>query len=168
MDKGEQEKSRIEAQYDKLARRFNELYGEGRERGREAMAAALEKARRQLTELGEFGTARGEELKQYLGRDLDQLLADARQLGDEAREQLHPSRVGAGALASLADVLELTSKALHSLSDRTRKTLAYHTGEVTSAGTLTCQACGQKIHLHKTGHVPPCSKCRGTRFSKGY
>lgn len=167
MDNDEQAKDRIEAQYDKLARRFNELYREGREQGRDAMATALEKARGQLTELGEFSTERGEELKRYLGRDLDQLVAEARQLGDEAREQLHPSRLGAGALASLADALEFTSKALHALSDKTRKTLTYRTGEVTSAGTLTCQACGHALQLRKTGHVPPCSKCRGTLFSKG-
>lgn len=168
MDNEEQVKGRIEAQYDKLARRFNELYREGREQGREAMATALETARRQLTELGEFSTERGEELKHYLGRDLEQLLADVRGLGGEAREQLHPSRLGAGALASLADALAFTSKALQSLSEKTRKKLTYRTGEVTSAGTLTCQACGHTLQLRKTGHIPPCAKCRATLFSKGY
>jgi len=162
------DKDRLTEQYDKLAHRFNELYLEGRSRGRESMSEALEKARKQLTSLGEFSTERGEELKQYLARDLDRTIAEARYLGDEVWGRFHPSRLGAGALSSLASVLEATSNALHSLGDKAHRTLTYKTGEITSAGTLTCQACGQKVHLKETGHIPPCPKCKGTLFHKGY
>jgi len=168
MELSEQEKAKLSQQYDKLASKFNELYLAGKERGQDAMAVALEKAREQMTTVGEFSAEHGEELKQYLARDLDQTIADAQKLGEEAKERLHPSRLGAGALASLATVLELTGNALHSLSVRTKEKLTYKTGEVTSAGTLTCQACGQAVHLKQTGHVPPCPKCSGTLFSKGY
>ena len=168
MENNEQDKSRLAEQYDKLASKFNELYLAGKERGRESMSVALEKANEQLIELGEFGTEQGEKLKQYLSRDLDQTISDAQHLGEEAKERLHPARLGAGALSSLATALELTSNALHSLSDKTKKTLTYKTGEMTTAGTFTCQACGQKVHLKETGHVPPCPKCPGTLFNKGY
>ncbi|MFH2013106.1 MAG: hypothetical protein ABIJ37_10460 [Pseudomonadota bacterium] len=155
-------------QYDMLASKFNELYLAGKERGREAMSVALEKAHEKLTSLGEFSVEQGEELKKYLARDLDQTISDAHQLGEEAKKRLNPARLGAGALSSLAAVLELTSNALRSLGDKTKETLTYSTGEISSAGTLTCQACGQKVHFEKTGHVPPCPKCKGTLFSKGY
>jgi Zn finger protein HypA/HybF involved in hydrogenase expression len=168
MENNDKDKIRLAEQYDKLASKFNELYLAGKERGREAMTVALEKAREQLTELGELGKEQGEELKQYLARDLDQTISDAQHLGEEAKERFHPARLGAGALSSLATVLELTSNALHSLSDKTKETLTYRTGEMTSAGTLTCQACGQKVHLKETGHIPPCPKCNGTLFHKGY
>ena len=168
MENNDQEKGGMERQYDKLASKFNELYLEGKERGREAMDVALENAREQLTALGEFSVEQGEALKQYLARDLDQTIVDAQHLGEEAKERLHPSRLGAGALSSLATVLELTSNALHNLSVKTREQLTYKTGEMTSAGTLTCQACGQKVHLKETGHIPPCPKCNGTLFHKGY
>lgn len=168
MENNDEDKSGLAEKYDKLASKFNELYLEGKERGHEAMTVALEKAREQLTELEEFGKEQGEELKQYLARDLDQTISAAQHLGEEAKERLHPSRLGAGALSSLATVLELTSNALHSLSDKTKETLTYRTGEMTSAGTLTCQACEQKVHLKKTGRVPPCPKCSGTLFNKGY
>ena len=121
-----------------------------------------------MAELGEFSAEQGAELKQYLARDLDQTISDAQHLGEEAKERLHPSRLGAGALSSLATALELSSNALHSLGEKTKKTLTYKTGEMTSAGTLTCKACGQKVHLKETGHVPPCPKCNGTQFNKGY
>ncbi len=168
MELSKEEKAKIAQQYDKLAGKFNEFYLSGKERGRESMAVALEKAREQLTAVGEFSAERGEELKNYLARDLDQTIDDAHKLGEEAKERLHPSRLGAGALASLATVLELTGNALHSLGEKTREKLTYKTGEMTSAGTLFCQSCGQAVHLKETGHVPPCPKCSGTLFSKGY
>lgn len=168
MNKNDQEKDRLAQQYDVLASKFKDLYLSGKERGNEAMAMALEKAREQLTTLGEFSVEQGEVLKDFLRRDLEQTIADAERLGDEAKEKLHPARLGAGALSSLASVLELTSNALHSLFNKTVQALTYRTGEITSAGSLTCQACGQKVHLKKTGHIPPCPKCNGTLFHKGY
>jgi isocitrate dehydrogenase len=168
MDNDNQEKNKLVDQYDKLASKFNELYLAGKERGRESMSVALDKAHEQLASLGEFSAERGEELKKYLARDLEQTISYAQHFGEEAKERLHPSRLSAGALSSLATVLDLTSDALHSLSDKTKKTLTYKTGEMTTAGTLTCQACEQKVHLKETGHVPPCPKCKGTLFNKGY
>ena len=168
MENDDQDKSRLAEQFDNLASKFNELYLAGKERGRESMSVALEKAHEQLAELGEFSAEQGAELKQYLARDLDQTISDAQHLGEEAKERLHPARLGAGALSSLATALELSSNALHSLGEKTKKTLTYKTGEMTSAGTLTCKACGQKVHLKETGHVPPCPKCNGTQFNKGY
>lgn len=168
MKNNDQENSRLAEQYDKLASKFNELYLAGKERGRESMSVALDKAHEQLTVLGEFSAEQGVELKQYLARDLDQTISDAQQLGEEAKERLHPARLGAGALSSLAAALELTGNALRSLSSTTKEALTYRTGEMTSAGTLTCQACGQKVHLKKTGRVPPCPKCKATLFNKGY
>ena len=132
------------------------------------MAVALEKAREQMTSLGEFSSEQGEVLKQYLARDLDQTISDAKQFGEEAKERLHPARLGAGALSSFAAVLELTGNALHTLGEKTKEQLTYKTGEMTSAGTLTCQKCGHQVQLKKTGHVPPCAKCNGTVFTKGF
>ena len=164
----DQNKEKLTHQYDMLAHKFDELYLSGKERGREAMKVALDKAHEQLTALGEFSAEQGEELKKYLARDLEQTISDAKQLGEEAKERLNPARLGAGALSSLANVLELTGNTLHTLSEKTKEKLTYKTGEMTSAGTLTCQQCGHQVQLKKTGHVPPCVKCNGTMFSKGF
>ncbi|MBU2591158.1 MAG: hypothetical protein ABIJ24_00925 [Nitrospinota bacterium] len=166
-NKGE-DKGKLEQKYDLLAKKFNELYQAGKERGGEAMSVAMEKARKQLTSLGELSEEQGEVFKKYLARDLDQTMVDAQRLGKEAKEKLNPARLGAGALSSLATILEFTGSALTTLSDKTKKSLVYKTGEITTAGTLTCQDCGNKIHLKETGHVPPCHKCKGTLFDKGY
>ncbi len=164
----DQDKEKLAQKYDMLASKFNELYSVGKERGQESMSAALEKAKEQLTALGEFSAEQGEELKQYLARDLDHTISEAQKLGEAAKERLHPSRLGAGALSSLAAVMQLTGNALQSLSQKAAESLTYKTGEMTSAGTLTCQECGKEMKLKQTGHVPPCPKCSGTLFKKGY
>lgn len=155
-------------QYDALAARFNKIYLSAKERGHEARIVALDKAKAELVAAKEFTAERGEQLRRYLARDLDQTVDAARELGEAARQRLDPERLEAGALASIAGVLERAGKTMLELSTKTRKPLTCKTGEITSAGTLTCQACGQKLHLKKTGHIPPCPKCKGTAFTKSY
>lgn len=155
-------------QYDALAARFNEIYLAAKERSHEAMTVALDKAKAELIAAKTFSAERGEQLKNYLTRDLDQSIDAARKLGEAAKQRLEPSRLEAGALASIAGVLELAGKAMLDLGHKAKEALTCKTGEITSAGTLTCQACGQQLHLEKTGHIPPCPKCKGTVFTKGY
>lgn len=120
MELSEQEKAKLAQQYDKLAGKFNERYLAGKERGRDAMSVALEKAHEQMAALGEFSAEHGAELKKYMARDMDQTIADAQHMGEEAKERLNPGRLGAGALASLAAVLESTGNALQSLGEKTK------------------------------------------------
>ncbi len=42
----------------------------------------------------------------------------------------------------------------------------YHSGELVGLGTLVCDQCGQKLHLHKPGRIPPCPKCNNTHFHR--
>ena len=42
----------------------------------------------------------------------------------------------------------------------------YHTGELTGLGTLVCDQCGEQLHFHKPGHIPPCGKCSNTHFHR--
>lgn len=162
------QKSRREILYDRFAEKSRELFEASHEKGREALDKAMDLAREQLAAAGEFSTEQGEQFKSYLRRDLEQTADDMRRLGQEAQERLHPSRVGAGALSSLAKLMHATGDAMNSLSRKAEETLTYNTGELTTAGTLTCSACDQKVQLKDTGHVPPCPRCHGTRFRKSY
>jgi rubrerythrin len=168
METSDQTKQPLLKKYDLLAKKFHQAYLDGKGRGTEAVTDALEKAHQQMLDAEEFTVEQGRELKKYLIRDLDQTIADFDYLGDEAKDKLNPSRLGAGVLASLAAVLEAAESALHSLTEKAKDKLSYKSGEITSAGTLTCQACGQEVHLKATGHVPPCPKCKASQFKKGY
>ncbi|MBI1397421.1 MAG: hypothetical protein GC151_15725 [Betaproteobacteria bacterium] len=161
-------KAKIESQYDRFAEKFTALYESSQEKGREAMERTLERTREQLTAAGEMSAEQGEKFKAYLKRDLEQSLDDMHRLGEEARERFNPSRLSAGALASLSMLLQSAGKGLDFLSRKTQEALTYHTGEVTSAGTLTCIKCNREVHMTKTGHVPPCPACHGTEFRKSY
>lgn len=42
----------------------------------------------------------------------------------------------------------------------------YKTGEVVGISTLKCDNCGELLHFHKPGHIPPCPKCKQTLFHR--
>ncbi|PIP03268.1 MAG: isocitrate dehydrogenase (NADP(+)), partial [Zetaproteobacteria bacterium CG23_combo_of_CG06-09_8_20_14_all_54_7] len=152
-------------QYDQLAEQFKELFESGAEKTSEFAATAMEKAREQLTAAGTFSEEQGKNLKVFLERDFSQM---AQTMRDEAKEKLNPARVGAGALSSLYALLNVAGLALSSVAVRTQKALSCRSGEITSAGTLTCVSCDNELHFKKTGRVPPCPKCHATEFRKSY
>ncbi len=161
-------KQQLQDKYDKLAAKFQELYAAGKTHGREAADAAMESAAEHLKVIGALGSAEAHELKGFLKRDFETTVAEMHRLGEAAKEKLNASRIGAGARASFASVAQSAGEALLSLSRKTGATLTFQTGEVTSAGKLTCTNCGAGIELAKTDHVPPCPTCGGTVFRKGY
>jgi len=110
----------------------------------------------------------GEAFKKFMRRDMQEIARYMALLKQEALEHLHPARLGAGALSSMAQLLKAAGLALQSLSQKTEDALHYQTGEITSAGTLSCTGCGQKMHLKRTSKIPPCPSCHATKFLKGY
>ncbi len=165
MDASSGDSDKAADQYDALAAKFRDLFEAGAEKSAEFAAVAMEKARQQLTAAGAFSEEQGKNLKAFMERDLYQM-ADA--MRHEAKEKLNPSRVSAGAMASLSSLLNLAGSALSSVAEKTQQALSCRSGEVTSAGTLTCVACKHELHFKKTGRVPPCPKCHATKFRKSY
>jgi len=161
----DRESESVEDQYDQLAARFKELFESGAEKSSEVAQVAMEKAREQLTAAGTFSEEQGKNLKTFLERDFAQM---AETMRNEAKEKLNPSRVSAGAMASLSTLLGAAGSALSSIAERTQKATSCRSGEITSAGTLTCTACANELHFKKTGRVPPCPKCHATEFRKSY
>lgn len=159
---------RQESLYDRLADRFRLAFEAGAGRGREAMDVAAEKAREQLTAAGALTKSQGERLKRLLLRDLDRAAAELHAAGASAAEHLNPARLEAGALSSIAIVLDSAAGSLHDFARRADEALACRTGEVTTAGTLTCDKCRAALHFRSTGTVPPCPTCLSTSFRKGY
>lgn len=162
------EQQRYEALYDRFAERSRELFEAGQEKSKEAMDKSIEMAREQFAAAGEFSAEQGEAFKKYMRRDLAQTEADMRSLGQEAAERFHPARLGAGAMSSMARLLQATGSALQNLSQKAEAVLHFNTGEITAAGTLTCTICGQAVQLKRSAHIPPCPRCHGTEFRKGY
>lgn len=156
------------ALYDRFVEKSREAFEQGKEKSLAAWEKSMELARQQMEAAGGFSAEQGEAFKRYLSRDLEQTQADMQRLGKEAKVSLHPARVSAGALSSLAKVLSATGSVLTSLSEKAEHALTYQSGEITMAGTLTCSTCGKEVHMGKTSVVPVCDKCKGTTFRKGY
>ncbi|MDQ6991857.1 MAG: NADP-dependent isocitrate dehydrogenase [Mariprofundus sp.] len=152
-------------QYDQLAERFKELFESGAEKTAEFAATAMEKAREQLTVAGAFSEEQGKNLKSFLEHDFSQM---AQSMRDEAKEKFNPSRMSAGAMASLSTLLNAAGNALNSVAERTKKSTYCRSGEITSAGRLTCTGCGHELQFKKTARVPPCPNCHATEFQKSY
>ncbi len=154
--------------YEKLALRSKELIEEARDKTAETAEAAIEKAKAEMIAVGEFGNEQGERLKAFLIRDLQATRDAALKMGKTAGEVLEPHRVAAGIQSSLAKILDTVSDTLEEWGDKLEAGLDYKTGEITTPGTMTCKECGNSMKILNTGHIPPCHKCRGTKFRKSY
>lgn len=49
---------------------------------------------------------------------------------------------------------------------RDQPTLTFRTGDITTAGTMTCESCGWTIHTTRTSILPACPQCSETTFRK--
>lgn len=165
-------KARLEVAYDRFAQHVVEAVQSGRKLGRQEFEAAMEKTRQQLAAAGEFSAGQGERFKEFLRRDLaphfEAQARQARQFGLEARQHLQPERLRDGMLATLASLLRGGGEMLQEWSNKADQAIIYESGEITSAGTLTCLNCAHVIRLERTAHVAPCPLCLGTRFRKSY
>lgn len=101
--------------------------------------------KRDLTEAANYMTRSGEDFKSWLSIDTelieDFLLDHMMQAADQTTIELNKLRNSA-------------------------ENAEYHTGELTGPGVLICDHCGEQIHFHEAGHIPPCSKCHETRFHR--
>ena len=147
--------------YEKMAERTAELL----EEGRKTLDEALKKAKDELSKAGGFTSEQADRVAEWIRRDVRQGAGKATQA---VRQAVEPQRVAAGAQSLLARILTGTADALNDLAQKAEQTLEFKTGEVTSAGSLTCKECGAEIHMTRTARIPPCSKCHKTVFRKSY
>ncbi len=154
--------------YDRMLERTREFLNEAGEELKPKLQHALDAAVEKTTELDELTREEAEKIAEYLKRDLqsagEYLASDkAKELADWFRFDI--KLVEDRILDALSLLVDPTKVELALLAERAR--LAdWHTGEITGPGTLACTSCGKELHFHKTGHIPPCPKCRGTVFRR--
>lgn len=115
--------------------------------------------------LKELTRDEAEQVAYFIKRDLHDAATHMRESGKELSDWLR---------FDIELVEDRVLEALAPLVDHTRVELdrlaleadlkGWHTGEITGPGTLFCEACGEALHFHHPGHIPPCPKCRGTVF----
>lgn len=150
--------------YQRMADRAAELIGEGRK----TIDEALKKASEEISAGGEYTREQAEKIGNYLRRDLAEVGNKVKQARNTVINAAEPHRLAAGVQSGLARLLHTAADLLTEVADRSEKVLEFHTGEVTSPGTLTCKGCGKEMSLKATVRIPPCPSCHKTVFRKSY
>ncbi|WP_321371154.1 hypothetical protein [uncultured Desulfuromusa sp.] len=150
--------------YKRIVSRTEELL----ENGRKNLDDALKKAGDELSSAGTFTRDQAEKISAYVKRDLQHAFESAGKGKDNIKEAVDPKRIAVGAQSFFSKILLNTAETLNEWAKKSEQNLEYKTGEVTSPGALTCKACGEEIHMKKTGRIPPCPKCHSTLYRKSY
>jgi predicted RNA-binding Zn-ribbon protein involved in translation (DUF1610 family) len=152
--------------YNRMMERVKDLSQKAEKKTLAALQHSVDLAKDKAVEMGELSREEAERIGNYLRRDLE----DAGEyLADTGKElsawlqfdiELVEDRLWE-AFTAAADQSKL---AFLELAQRAQRASQYHTGEVTTIGTLQCTACGEILHFHATGHIPPCPRCKQTVF----
>lgn len=133
-----------------------------------ALQHSVDLAKDKAVELGEISREEAERIGTYLRRDLEDAGAYLADTGEELSTWLHfdIALVEERLWEAFTAAADQTKLAYLDLARRAQRASEYHTGDITSIGTLQCTACGELLHFHATGHIPPCPQCHHTRFAR--
>ena len=117
--------------------------------------------------LKELTREEAEQISYFVKRDLQDAAAHLKESGKELSDWLRfdIELVEDRVLEALAPLVDHTRVELDRLAMEA-ELRGWHTGEVTGPGTLFCDACGEALHFHNPGHIPPCPKCKATVFHR--
>jgi len=133
-----------------------------------ALTHAVDNARETAIELGELSKEEADKIATYLERDMKDAADFIVETGQDFKDwfKFDVELIEARVFDMFASVADKTSIELRELAERAKRASRLHTGEITGPGTLVCRGCGAELHFKKAGHIPPCSKCRGTEFKR--
>lgn len=154
--------------YYRMLGRLKTSMEEAEHKAAPAVERAIERAQETATELGELTREEAERVGGYLRRDLDDAARFLADTGSELGEWLKfdLKLVEKGLADLFRDSVDYTRLEFDKLAKRADALGEWHSGEITGIGTLQCKACGEKLHFHHIGHIPPCPKCHGTVFRR--
>ncbi|ALP52032.1 hypothetical protein Tel_02130 [Candidatus Tenderia electrophaga] len=155
--------------YNQMMRRVKKTLGKAEKAAAPRLRQAIENAEERAVELGELSREEAVQIGDYLRRDLQD--AGEYLAGDEAQEFKDWLRIDLNLIEnqlfdmflSVADQAKLD---MLDFQEQLAEATEYRTGEITGPGLLACMDCGEELHFHAAGHIPPCPKCRGTYFTR--
>jgi len=156
----------------RLVRAYRHMLDRARElleqETRPSLHNAIESARRTTVELGELTREEADQVSRYVRRDLHDAGEYLSRTGRELREwaQIDLSLVEQGLLDLFMRAADRTRLEFEAFNRELKSGPPYRSGEMTGPGTLRCTNCGQLMHYHEPGHIPPCPRCHGTDFRR--
>lgn len=160
---------RLTSAYDRMLDNVRSAWQQASKETRPKLDVLIATAREKISELEELTVEEAEKIGEYLKRDLqdaaDYLVSDeARELADWFKFDVQ--LIEDELLELFTSVADQTKLELMALQQQAAHAGEYHTGEITGIGTLACNNCGEQLHFHATGHIPPCPKCHQTVFKR--
>jgi hypothetical protein len=133
-----------------------------------ALHDLIDSARQKAIQLGELSEDEAEKLAEYLKRDLADAAFYLTEKGRELKDWFgfEDSLIGQELLQRFMQAADQTTVGLNELKIELAAQAGYRTGEVTGPGTLTCDGCGEMLHFHRAGRIPPCPKCHKADFHR--
>jgi uncharacterized protein YbaR (Trm112 family) len=160
---------RLHHAYNRMLEHIKMLGDRAGKQARPALRHLIDAAELKMIELNELTREEAVKIGTFIQRDIEHAAEylnrpQNRELIDWFKFDL--ALIESRLLELFTGVADRTRLELLALEQQARRASEYQTGEITGIGTLYCTACGEALHFHATGHIPPCPKCRGTIFKR--
>ena len=155
--------------YDRMLELVRSLGERAGQQARPALRHLLDTAELKMIELNELTREEAVKIGAFVQRDIEHAAAYLNR--PQNRELIDWFKFDVGLIETrllelFAGVADQTRLGLLALEQQARRASEYHTGEIAGIVTLFCSTCGEALHFHATGHIPPCPRCRGTTFER--
>ena len=128
----------------------------------------VDDAKEKAKEVEEVTEEDAEKLTAWLKRDLDDVISYLSETEYAVKDWLgfETSLIKNAMIHMMLETADKTTVELLRMKENAHKPYDYHTGEIAGFGTLICDECGEKLHFHKAGKIPPCPRCHKTSFHR--
>jgi len=154
--------------YQHLLHSSREFLDVTKKEAKPALLDAIDKGKESVAELTELTSEEIDKVSDYVVRDIhdaaEYIAVGERELGDWLR--IDALLIEDKFLEAFSHMVDHTKVALDEIAENAKRATEWHTGEITGAGTLSCVKCGELLHFHNAGHIPPCPKCHATVFER--
>ena len=156
------------AAYEKMFERAAENMHTAEVKTGSLLHKAVDEAKDKAVELEELSKDDAAKVSGWLKRDLDDALSYLSETGHELKDWLgfEKTLLENTTLDLLLKAADKTTVKSLLMKENVRQAFIYKTGEITSAGTLICDQCGEILHFYKAGKIPSCPSCHATTFRR--
>ena len=156
------------AVYETMYEHFAEDLHQAREKSRPLIHELVDEAKEKAVKLGHIAEEDADKISVWLKRDLDETVHYIVDTEEGIREWLgfETSLIKSEVIRMLLETANKTTLQWLRMKENAHQPATYKTGEIAGPGTLICDECGEKLHFHMAGHIPPCPKCNHTEFHR--
>jgi hypothetical protein len=156
------------AAYDKMFERAAEHMHTAEVKTGSVLHTAIDEAKDKAVELEELSKEDAIKVSEWLKRDLDDAVTYLSESGHELKDWLgfETTLLESATFDLLLKAADKTTVESLLMKENVRQACIYKTGEITSAGTLICDQCGEILQFFKSGKIPPCPRCHATTFHR--